>query len=59
MADLSPERRLGMANLLENPYKAQRRSLNLVESKEALRHSDVGHSEVETLRKPDDMRSGE
>jgi hypothetical protein len=48
-----------MANLLENPYKAQRRSLNLVESKEALRHSDVGHSEVETLRKPDDMRSGE
>ncbi|GAA3431196.1 hypothetical protein GCM10018954_007970 [Kutzneria kofuensis] len=39
-----------MANLLENPYKPNIRSLNLVESKVVLRHSDVGHSEVETLR---------
>jgi hypothetical protein len=48
-----------MANLLENPYKARRRSLNLVESKEALGHSDVDHSEVETVKEPDDMRPGE
>jgi hypothetical protein len=48
-----------MANLVENSSKGRRRSLNLVESKEALRHSDVNHSEVETAKEPDDMRSGE
>jgi len=48
-----------MANLLENPYKPTRRSLNLVESREVLRHSDVGHNEVESVKEPDDMRSGE